>query len=150
MSKPVLNLEATAFAHATENLEKVKTALLNVFPTKLRGELEGEVKVSMLHGFYGNVIYVIKITMDKPELASMVFGAILEKLPYEDVKRIEATLEQRLDSSGNLHIRLDKQHAFLGRIRVYDGDDVIKVRAKLSRHILNDVWSRGLSVLRQT
>jgi len=45
---------------------------------------------------------------------------------------LERTLKLRLDSSGHLYLRLDKQRAYLGEIRVYDGDDVIRVRVKLS------------------
>ncbi|MEM1521679.1 MAG: RNA-binding domain-containing protein [Thermofilaceae archaeon] len=149
MSREALRLEATVFCHATENLEKVRTALLNLFPSDLRHEVEEGIKVSMLQGFYGNVIHVLKLVVDKPELASTLLKAILEKLPHEDLRRVEATLEQRIDSSGNLHVRFDKQNAYLGRMRVYDGDDVIKVKVKLSRHALNEVRSRGLDVLRQ-
>lgn len=150
MTRRVLHLEATAFCHATENLEKVKTALLNLFPSALRSGLEEGIRVSMLEGFYGNVIYVIKLAVNEPELASSIFMEILEKLPHEDLRRMEATLEQRLDSSGNLHVRFDKQQAFLGRIRVYDGDDVIKLRVRLPRSALNEVRERGLSALKQT
>lgn len=127
-----LSAELTAFAHATEEPDRVKQALLNSLPGDSRGELEGWVTTALLKGYYGNPILVFKLRVEEPEKASVVLRWIIENLPPEDVALLNRTLEQRIDGSGHLYIRLDKQQAFLGRIRVYDGDDVIRVKGKLS------------------
>ncbi len=132
MSRVALNAELSAFCHATEDLEKVKAALMNVIPEEMRSELEGAFSISMLEGHYGNPIFVLKVKMDKPEQAETLLKRLLASLPPSDLMMLERTLKLRLDSSGHLYLRLDKQRAYLGEIRVYDGDDVIRVRVKLS------------------
>jgi RNA binding exosome subunit len=132
MSKVALNAEVSAFCHATEDLEKVKVALTNVLPEEIRAELEDSLSVSMLEGHYGNPIFVLKVKIEKPELAEALLKHLLAALPPGDLLALERTLRHRLDPSGHLYLRLDKQRAYLGEVRVYDGDDVIRVRVKLS------------------
>ncbi len=146
-SKLALHLESTALCHATENLDKVKTALLNAVAGGRRGPLEERLSVAMLEGYYGNPIYVLRLRVQDPQEASELFLGIVRRLDSEDLARLSSTLEQRLDSSGALHLRFDKQLAFQGRLRLYDGDDVIKVKVKLARHALEVLRGRGLEAL---
>lgn len=147
MSRVALHLEATVFCHATESLEKVKSSLLNILPEDMRKQHEGKVSIETLESFFGNPIYVLRLSIDDCDLASDLFRALLIKLGREGINELSATLEQRLDSSGRLHVRFDKQQAFVGRLKVYDGDDVIKVRVKLSRQALDEIRAKGLDAL---
>jgi len=147
MSKVALNAEVSTLCHATEDLDKVKVALMNVLPEEIRPELEGTLSVSMLEGHYGNPIFVLKVRIEKPELAEALLKRLLTSLPTGDLIVLERTLKLRLDPSGHLYLRLDKQRAYLSEIRVYDGDDVIRVRVKLSPQARQIVLSKSLKEL---
>jgi Predicted exosome subunit len=104
-------------------------------------------RVTMLEGHYGNPIFVLRLKIEKPELAEALLKQLLASLPEGDLAMLDRTLEQRLDSSGNLYLRLDKQRALLGDFRVYDGDDVIKVKVKLSPQARQVVLNKSLKEL---
>lgn len=147
MARIALNAEVSAFCHATEILDKVKAALLNIFPESARADLESSLSITMLEGHYGNPIFVLRLKIEKPELAEALLKHLLASLPAGDLAMLERTLKQRLDSSGNLYLRLDKQRAYLGDIRVYDGDDVVKVKVKLSPQARQMVLNKSLKEL---
>lgn len=144
--KIALNIEATALCHATENIEKVRAAILNIVPEELRQESEKWMSALMLEGFYGNPISLLRLTIDRAEMASKLFSYIIKNLDHEDFSKLNSTLYDRLDSSGNLYIRLDKQSAYRGRLKLYEGDDVIKIRIKLSRQFLNEIADKGINI----
>lgn len=144
MPKLVLNAEVSALCHATEDLEKVKAALLNVLPEEARPLLEKYLSVAMLEGHYGNPIFVLKLRIEQPELADALFKRVVKSLPESDLDFLEGTLKRRLDSSGHLHLRLSKPQAYMGKLRVYDGDDVIKLKVKLSPHARQELLSKRL------
>lgn len=147
MARIVLSTEISAFCHATEDLDKVKAALGNILPESARAELESSMSIAMLEGHYGNPIFVLRLKIEKPELAEALLKQLLASLPEGDLAMLDRTLEQRLDSSGNLYLRLDKQQAFLGDFRVYDGDDVIKVKVKLSPQARQIILNKSLKEL---
>jgi len=147
MGRRVLRLEIEAFCHATEDLRKVKEAMLNVVPEDLRQKVSESLNVSMLEGFYGNPIFVLRVAIEDSDVAERIFMGILSRLSREDLEKLSLTVNQRLDTSGRLHLRLDKQRALMGDLRIYDGDDVVKVKAKLSRGMISAVREDGVKAL---
>jgi len=130
-------IEYTTFCHATEDCNKVVTALKNLIPPDLRSRVE--VKSQTLHGYYKNpiVTYSVKISGDKAEVESAL-RYLASRLSEVDRAVLATTLELRYDTRMNkLFIRFGKQDAYLNRIVVSDGDDVIKVIIAFKR-------SRGL------
>lgn len=115
-------MEATC--HATEDPERVTVALLNILPSDLRGT--AKVSRQTLKGHYGNPITMLKTGFEGDD-ADRVFLHILENLSEDDRRLIALTIDQRMDGSGNLYLRLDKQKAYLGKPSLYDGDDVIRI-----------------------
>lgn len=110
--------------HATEDEEKVVTALLNVIPKELRDRVK--IEREEYEGHYGNPILVLTITVEGED-AESVLSYILSRLDSVDKKLLAASLEERVDKEGSLYFRLSKQDAYQGRLSVYESDDVIRV-----------------------
>ena len=125
METKVIKVELSAHAHATEDVNKVVKAMLNLLPPNLRREVE--VRKEPLQGHYSNPIIRITIVVEGERAVSVVkhLGSVLDDY---DKEIIEASLASRYDrKTGRVFIRFSKQDAYLGRIRVAEGDDVIRM-----------------------
>ena len=120
MDKTFSHMSARAFCHATEYLERVKTAVVNITgdpaPSTRRVE-----------GIHGNPIWIIESHMEGSDAAA----TLIRKMSLEDQRRIIDTIDSRLDDGCNLFIRFDKQSAFLGTTTLATNDDVVLVRLKV-------------------
>ncbi|WP_456474203.1 RNA-binding domain-containing protein [Candidatus Pyrohabitans sp.] len=116
----VLRVKATCFAHATEEVEKVKQALINIFPTEV------EVRQSQARGQFGNPIIILEAEVKKqPEIRAFL-KRLIESLPSGDIERLRSEIERRFEE-GRFYIRLDKMHAYSGRLRLGQGLQVVLV-----------------------
>lgn len=116
--------------HATEDLEKVKKAVMNAIPPDLRSatQLHSEI----LHGYYGNPIVKLEARF-KGDDAYKVVEYILSSISSVDKKYLLSSLDMRYNVEGNkLFLRLDKQEAYLGNLVLYEGDDSIKIAISFS------------------
>ncbi len=117
-------LELTTSAHATEDLVKVKQALLNLIPREYRENLEiEEVKYE---GHYGNPIVRLKVLV-RGKKANEIFNYIISNLSESDRNILKVTLKNRIDERGHLYLRVSKQDASQGKITLYEGDDVVRI-----------------------
>jgi RNA binding exosome subunit len=114
-------LYARAFAHATEDLDKVKVALANVIGPQ-------ELTTLATEGIHGNPLTILEGSTSDPDCVPQLFS----KLDREDLQTILHTLDNRVDEGCNLFLKLDKQSAFLGQVRLDRGDDVISVRIRVA------------------
>lgn len=119
----VRSVEARVFVHATENRDKVLAALRNVVG-------DARIEEDVLEGYFGNPIDVITAVVEGQQAEEVVLR-ILSGLSEADRAFLLATLEDRIDKNGSLHIRLDKQKAYLGKFAISDSDDVIKLQIRL-------------------
>lgn len=125
----VSELSLSTISHATEDKNKVNKALLNVIPPELRNETE--LSEVILKGYYKNEIRIIK-TVFRSKKAEEVFRYILRGLDDFSKGIIIATLSNRTDKKGShMYLRLDKQMAYLGKLMLREGDDVIKITVTL-------------------
>lgn len=114
------------FVAATEDEERVKEALCIFVP------LDG-ISVTSATGHYGNPIKILDATLKKRD--GLAFFRILkEQLPRVDLVRLRRELPERLDEKGELHLRLDKQAAFKGKICLTDSRDAIVVSALIESY----------------
>jgi len=127
----VSGLEIELIAHATEDLDKVLEAARAILPGRARDRVR--FKVKELKGHYGNPIRLVKARVSKPALAQAIFEHVITSLPEEDRWELLSGIGRR--TSGNsLYIRLDKQLALLGQIRLCSSDPIwIKVSFASSR-----------------
>ena len=139
----VERLTLSTSAHSTEDEGKVEEALLNVLPSELRRS--AQVEKTRVVGHYGNPIVIMRLEL-KGDEAHRAFRHIVSSLDDLDKRLILSTLDLRLDEGGRLYLRLSKQDAYLGRLMLYEGDDIIKLVVKLRRGLkdLEDV-RRALS-----
>ena len=128
-SKPPMGyIDIRVFAHATENPEKVQSAVRNLLPTELAEPLVFE-KTS-LTGHHGNPItlFTAKLTDKKLLPAALTkFGANINAIDKEALNEdIKLHLEK-----GNLYLRFDKQSAFLGTLKFTQNDPIhLKIHFK--------------------
>lgn len=129
-------VEIETYVHATENLDLIIDKILNLLPAECRDEVP--VLVEILHGHYGNPIIRINILIRNEELTRKFFEKIINDV--ENVDELSKTLSMRIDSSGNLYLRIDKQMLIKDKVMLNDTtDDVIRVKFRLDRKDLKNL-----------
>jgi hypothetical protein len=119
-------LEFRTYAHATEDLSKVKEALLFIGKNKKEAS---EVKEQKLSGYFRNPIVLLELRLkDKKDILAF-WGRVLSISSIKELLLHE--LEQRVDKENNFYIRFDKQVAFNKEIKLTRGDDAIRIRTKI-------------------
>ena len=144
-SKPPIGyIDIRVFAHATEDPDKVQTAVRNLLPIELAETIIFQ--KTNLTGHHGNPIILITVKMtDKKTLPSALekIGPNLNSLDKEELCRdLKLHLEKR-----NLYLRFDKQAAFLGTIKFTQNDPIhfkIHFKKKTPEEIAEICSSTGL------
>ncbi|WP_048191555.1 RNA-binding domain-containing protein [Pyrolobus fumarii] len=121
----VRSLELAVHAHATEDLRKVEEALLKFLPEDVRNKVRIE-RVT-LEGHHGNPIVRMNLVLEGED-AERAVKHIASMMDDTDKLLLNTSFEARYDEkSGKLFLRFSKQEAYLGRLRLMDGDDVVRV-----------------------
>lgn len=115
-----------AFVAATEDEQRVREALSIFVP------LDG-ISATSVEGHYGNEIKILEVTLKKRD-AGAFFQMLREQLPKEDLSRLRRETPERLDEQNHLHLRLDKQAAYKGMVRLTDSKDAISVSAMVETY----------------
>lgn len=114
-------------AHATEDVSRVQEALEHVLPPETPVERE-ETK-----GYFDNPITILRARLDK-KAAEKYFDFIKTSLPEADYKELIKELPQRVSEDCNFYLRLSKQDAYLGDVRITYAEDAISIRAKIAAY----------------
>ena len=142
-SKPSVGyIDVRVFAHATEDVEKVLTAVRNILPVVLS---EGAVfQKTRLTGHHGNPIVLFETKLvDKQKLIGALrkIGAGLTVLDKETLENdLKLHLEKR-----NLYLRFDKQFAFQGEVRFSQNDPI-----HFKIHFKNKSYEEIVEICRET
>jgi len=128
---PVAYVDVRFCAHATEDLDKVMEAVQNVLPSDHIEDIA--FNRSNLEGHYGNPITFFETRIkDKETVRALVenLSANLNMLDKDELGReINRCVEK-----GSLYIRLDKQAALQGKIKLVTSDPIrIRIRFKKSK-----------------
>lgn len=132
MGGRIAYINLSFFAHATEDQKKVLVAAKNLFP----GSYVEKVSFSKnkLTGEYGNPIIFFKTQIREPEIAESLLLNISANLPLIDKEDLGRHFDLHLDG-GSLYLRLDKQEAYRGRIKLCRADPIrIHIRFRVSRN----------------
>jgi hypothetical protein len=124
------NVKIRTFVHATEDPEKVLEALETLFPEDLSPK-DVEFEMVETEGYFGNPILVIDAEIKRSRNVRKFLENLKNILSEEDKAFLLENLEEKVDENGTFYIRFDKQKAYLGEIKVLDGEDVIHVRIKV-------------------
>ncbi|MCX6642057.1 MAG: hypothetical protein NTV15_01540 [Candidatus Bathyarchaeota archaeon] len=123
--RPVKSAEISVFSHATEDEAKVKKAIMNLVPN-----IEIEIEESKLSGHFEDPILLFTCKIEHRKEASELLAFIYKRLSSVDKLQIDSDLAERVDESGSIYFRLDKQKAFSGKV-VLHVNDPIRVKLKL-------------------
>lgn len=115
-----------AFVHATEDPSRVESALRLFIPEDCK------INMSKTGGHFGNPITVFTAKLEKR--ACKPFIEILKSLPAAELSKLKKELTQRVDDECNFHIRLDKQSAYNGTVRLAQTEDAIDIKMKVKTY----------------
>jgi RNA-binding protein len=115
-----------AFAAATEDEERVKAALSIFVPLD-------KINISTATGHFDNVIKILEATVRRREGLTF-FELLREQLPEEERERLRQDVPRRMDEECELHLRLDKQAAYKGRVELTDSKDAIVASAHIETY----------------
>lgn len=116
-------IKVSAVVHSTESREKVSQAIANIFP------FDFEIQVSPVKGHFGNPMEYLEVEITKSSEIKAFWKNLIQLLK-DELENLLSTLEERIDSQNILHIRIDKQKAFLGEFKL-SNIDPIAIKAKL-------------------
>ena len=119
LGKPV-SLRISGIVHATEDSRKVSQAIRNIC------QLEGsaELKANRAKGHHGNQIMTLALIVKSPKDAENCARNIWGRLNTLDKETLFSGLASRVDSSGALFLRADKQESFKGNLILQDSDPI--------------------------
>jgi RNA binding exosome subunit len=132
------------FSHATEDPEKVQTAIRNTLPEQLTANIT--FTQTSLTGHHGNpiIIYEAKLT-DKQALPAAL-EKIAAALSPLDKEQLNSEVKQHIEKR-NLYLRFDKQNAFLSTLRLSLNDPIhfkIHFKNKTPEEIIEICRKAGL------
>ena len=119
---PFHYVDLRAFSYATEDEKRVEQALRSLLPED--AELDRVENV----GHHGDRIVVLSARIERADGMRHVLDRIAE---LDELDRVLDELDQRVDDNCALFMRLDKQAAFRGEVRLGPG---ITVRAKVEAY----------------
>ncbi|WP_276253614.1 RNA-binding protein [Halomontanus rarus] len=119
---PLHYVDLRTFCYATEDEKRVETALRTFLPE------EFEIERVESEGHYGDRILVLSARVERADEIRHVLARLAE---LEELDQLLAELDQRVTENTELFLRLDKQAAFGGDVRLGDG---ITFRAKVEAY----------------
>ncbi|MBS7625732.1 hypothetical protein KEJ51_01625 [Candidatus Bathyarchaeota archaeon] len=132
----VVSVELSAIVHATENVEKVKTAILNLLPPATHDSIA--FTRTYVRGHYGNPIVVFSTKVEKEKLARMIVEHLFSIMEPNTKEELTLILDKSMDEDGNFYIRLDKNEALRRRIKLTSRDPIrVKIGIRMWRPALN-------------
>jgi len=132
---PIAYIEMRVFAHATEDLDKVLTAAHNVLP--IESASTAVFKKTDLTGHHGNPITLFEARIKSRKVAQAFLEKLASGLSIMDKEMLGSEIVQHLEK-GNLYIRLDKQSAYLGELKL-GSTDTIHLRMHFLKPSAEDV-----------
>lgn len=125
---PIAYVDMRAFAHATEDLDKVMTAIRNTLPSESVGTVI--LKKITLTGHHGNPIVLFETRIKERNTVQAVFEKLSSGLGIFDKELLSGEISQHLEK-GNLYIRLNKQSAYLNELKLSQTDPIhLKIHFK--------------------
>ena len=141
---PMGYIDVRVFSHATEDQDKVLTAVRNTLPIELT---ESAVfKKTSLTGHHGNPIALFETRLVEKEALPSVIKKIALSLTVLDKEALSSEIELHLEKR-NLYLRFDKQSAFRGELHFSSNDPIhfkIHFKNKTSEEIVALCKEAGL------
>ena len=148
-STRAIKIQTSCLVHATEDLNKVRVALTNIFPVDMRKKIF--FRQQKLEGHYGNPITILRSEINDAKLVESFLNKFSEMFDELEKKEFSIEFHKHLDGKGNLYIRLNKQAAFMNRLSLQQQDPIkIKISIKKSKRLSKEQifeYYRGIGLL---
>jgi RNA binding exosome subunit len=118
---PIGYIDIRVFAHATEDLEKVLTAVRNTLPKELNENTTFQ--KTTLTGHHGNPIIFFQAKVMHKQALPMVLEKIASNLNTLDKETLNSEMKLHLEKR-NLYLRFDKQSAYMGELKFSSNDPI--------------------------
>jgi hypothetical protein len=115
-----------AFVAATEDEGRVREALGIFVPLD-------RISSSTAEGHFGNEIKILEASLRKKE-GQAFFQILREQLSTDDQLRLRREIPERLEGDSHFHLRLGKQAAYKGLLRLTDSRDALDVCALIKTY----------------
>ena len=132
---PVAYVDIRFCAHATEDVDKVVMAVQNVLPSDHIEDVT--FNRSNLEGHYGNPITFFEARIKDKETVRALVENLSANLSSLDKEELGRTMNRCVEK-GSLYIRLDKQAALQGKIKLVTSDP-IHMRIRFRKSKIEDV-----------
>jgi RNA binding exosome subunit len=122
MDSPVqaFSVRISTIVHATEDSERVSRAIQGLFSS----EMPAGSTIRRVKGHHGNEISTIEFVARNAKQVERFLRNLWSGLSQLDRTEVFSSLASRIDSAGTLFLRIDKQEAFRGKIRLQDSDPI--------------------------
>ena len=133
--KHVAYIDVRFSVHATEDLDKVIDAVQQVLPADHIDDIV--LKKKALRGHYGNPIALFDTRIKKKAVVEALVDKLFSSLNEQDKEGLLREIDQHVEE-GSLYIRLDKQAAFQGEMKLCSADP-IRVRIRFRKRRIEDI-----------
>jgi RNA binding exosome subunit len=141
---PIAYVTIRVFSHATEDPEKVETAIRKTLPEAISTALV--FSKTSLTGHHGNPIIIHEAKLTNRQTLPAVLEKISGSLSPLDKEQLNSEMNQHIERR-TLYLRFDKQEAFLGILKLSSIDPIhfkIHFRHKTPEEIMEICRKAGL------
>ncbi len=141
---PIAYITIRVFSHATEDQEKVQTAVRNILPEDLAANVT--FKKTSLTGHHGNPIVLLEAKLEDRKALPTALDKIAFGLNSLDKEQLGSEMKQHIEKR-NLYLRFDKQNAFQGTLKLSPNDPIhlkIHFKNKTAEEIMDFCRQAGL------
>jgi RNA binding exosome subunit len=141
---PIAYITIRVFSHATEDPEKVQTAIRNTLPEQLTANIT--FTQTSLTGHHGNPITIYEAKLTDKQALPAALEKIAVALSPLDKEQLNSEMNQHIEKR-NLYLRFDKQNAFLGTLKMSSDDPIhfkIHFKNKTPEEIIEICRKAGL------
>lgn len=139
---PVGYVEIRVFAHATEDLQKVITAVRNTLPDEI-GE-NTILQKTTLTGHHRNPITLFQTKITDKKALPLILTKIAASISSLDKETLNSEMKLHLEKH-NLYLRFDKQAAYVGELTFSSNDPI-----HFKLHFKNKTSEEITAVCRET
>jgi RNA binding exosome subunit len=118
---PIAYITITVFSHATEDPEKVQTAICNTIPEALAENIS--FTTNAVTGHYGNPIIFYETKLIDKKLLPTALEKIAQELSPLDKETLNEEIKKHIEKH-NLYLRFNKQNAYIGTLKLTTDDPI--------------------------
>ncbi|MBE0512270.1 hypothetical protein IBX38_04390 [Candidatus Bathyarchaeota archaeon] len=132
---PIAYIDIRFFAHATEDVDKVVEAVQHVLPSNHMEDIA--FNKSNLRGHYGNPITLFEAKIKNKETIRALVDNLSSHLSELDKETLSREIRLHVEK-GSLYVRLDKQAALQGKLKLCTSDP-IRIRIRFRKRKIEDI-----------